>query len=106
MKVTGETVIWRNDFNGMTFYSRSISWHPYVNGQPDKNTWERAYETVKLPKGVDLPNNTKINILDSFESGYINKKGEAVRQLIVTEFELVDGQAEDSYEAVEERLPF
>lgn len=104
MKVTGETVIWRNDVNGMTFYSRSISWHPYVNGQPDKNTWERVYETVKLPRGVDLANRTKIRIKDSFESGYTNKKGEQVRQLIITDFELVD--SEDSFEQIEEKLPF
>lgn len=107
MKVTGETVIWRNDVNGMTFYSRSISWHPYRDGQLDKGTWERAYETVKLPKGVDLPNKTKIMITDSFESGYMNRKGEPVRQLIVLDFDLVDGeQVDDSFEAIEEKLPF
>lgn len=104
MKVTGETVIWRNDENGRTFYSRSISWRPYVNGQPDKTTWERVYETVKFPRGVELQNRTKILIKESFESGYTNKKGEPVRQLIVKDFELVD--SEDSFEQIEEKLPF
>ena len=104
MKVTGETVIWRNDVNGITFYSRSISWHPYKDGQPDKGTWEKVYETVKLPKGADLQNKTKIRIKDSFESGYLNKKGEPVRQLIITDFELVNN--EDGFDAIEEKLPF
>ena len=54
-----------------------------------------------------MPNKTKIMITDSFESGYTNKKGEPVRQLIVLDFDLVDGeQEEDSFEAIEERLPF
>lgn len=106
MRVTGETIIWRNDVNGMTFYSRTISWHPYKEGQPDKGSWERTYETVKLPKGVDLPNKTKIIIKDSFESGYTNKNGEPVRQLIILDFDIVDQESGDNFEQMEEVLPF
>lgn len=104
MRVTGKTRIYRKDFDGRAAYSRRIAWQEYKDGQ--KGDWLGVYETVKMPRGVDIPDGTVINITDAFESGYKKRDGSLIRQLVVMEFEIADEGQEDGFEQIEEKLPF
>lgn len=103
MNVTGKTMIFRNEYGERTIYKRGISWKEYKNGQ-QTNKWQAVYEVVKLPKGTDIPDRTIIDVKEAFESGYQNKDGKLVRQLIVMDFDLVE--AKDDFQEIDEEMPF
>lgn len=105
MNVTGKTMIFRNEYGDKTFYKRGISWKEYKDGQ-QTNKWIAVYEPVKMPKGVDIPDRTVIEVIKAFESGYVNKDGDRVRQLVVQEFSMVEPNGNNDFEAVDEELPF
>ena len=104
MIVTGKTMLFRNDYEGRSFYKRGVSWKEYKDGK-ETGKWLAVYEPVKMPKGTDLPDRTIIDIKNAFESGYVKNDGTRVRQLVVLEYDLVD-EGSDSFEAIEEKLPF
>lgn len=76
MNITGETLIFRNEFG----YSTSIS-KKNQNGE-----YEKMYLSVQLPKGVELENKTKINITKAFLSFYKNKQGLSQVKIVVMEY--------------------
>ena len=61
MNITGKTMIFRKDFNGKPVYSRSIS------SKDIDGNWISVFENVNMPKGTDLPNKTKIEVIKGFE---------------------------------------
>lgn len=76
MNITGETLIFKNNFG----YSTSIS-RKNQNGE-----YEKMYLSVQLPKGVELENKTKINITKAFLSFYKNKQGLPQVKIVVMEY--------------------
>lgn len=101
MQVTGKTKIFRKDFDGKAVYSRRIAWQEYKDGQ--KGGWLGIYEPVKMPKGVDIPDGSIIQVKEAFESGYKKKDGSLERQLIIMDFDL---EEKDGFQELEEQLPF
>ena len=77
MKVTGETMIFKNDIG----YSTSIS------NKKEDGTYENMSISVNFRKGVELENKTKINITDGFLSFYKTKNDEKRLKLVVMDFE-------------------
>lgn len=76
MNITGEILIFRNEFGFSTSISRKNQ-----NGE-----YERMYISVQLPKGIELENKTKINITKGFLSFYKNKQGLSQVKIVVMEY--------------------
>ena len=53
-----EKTIYRNEVNGKALYSIGIS-HKKQDG-----SWENGYMTCRFPKDADIPNKTKIKIVN------------------------------------------
>lgn len=87
MQVSGQTKIYRKDFNGRPAYSRRISAQEYKNGQ--KGNWINVYENVQMPKDTNIPDGCIIEVVKGFESLYNSKNG-IMRKLIVTEYKVLD----------------
>lgn len=77
MNITGKTMIFKSDKG----YSTSIS------NKKEDGTYENMYLTINFKKGVELENQTKIDIKNGFFSFYTNKEGRKIPKIIVTEFE-------------------
>lgn len=77
MKVTGETMIFKNDRG----YSTTIS------NKKEDGTYENMFITVNFRKGIELENKTKINILDSFLTFYKTREGLSKIKLVIMDFE-------------------
>jgi hypothetical protein len=77
MKITGETMIFKNDIG----YSTSIS------NKKEDGTYENMSISVNFRKGVELENKTKINITDGFLSFYKTKNDEKRLKLVVMDYE-------------------
>lgn len=91
MNVTGETRIYRRDFedangNKRPAYSRSIASKKYENGH-QTDEWIREYENVQLPKGAELPDGAKIQVTKAFETVYQTKNG-VKRKLVIQEYKV------------------
>ena len=63
-----EKTIYRNEVNGKALYSIGIS-HKKQDG-----SWENGYMTCRFPKDADIPNKTKIKIVNSWLDFYIKDK--------------------------------
>lgn len=103
MNITGETLIFRNEFG----YSTSIS------RKNQDGEYEKMYLSVQLPKGVELENKTKINITKGFLSFYNDKNGLSKPKIVVMEYqtdeELQEREAiqnEQNYDINYGELPF
>ena len=109
MKVTGETRIYRKDFDGRPAYSRSIASREFVDGQRTDN-WIRTYESVKLPRDCNLQNRSLIDVTNGFESVFKTRSGEVKRQLVIMDYKLLesgdDAKAPDGFMAMDEDIPF
>lgn len=101
MNVTGETKIYRKDFDGRPAYSRRIASKEYSQGQTTNN-WVSTFENVQLPCGCELQDGTKINITKAFEAVYKDRKGEIKRKLVIQEYEVMDGD----FAAIDDDVPF
>lgn len=77
MKITGKTIIFKNDIG----YSTSIS------NKKEDGTYENMSISVNFRKGVELENKTKINITDGFLSFYKTNNDEKRLKLVVMDFE-------------------
>lgn len=84
MKVTEETMIFKNDIG----YSTSIS------RKKEDGTYENMFIPVNFKKGVEVENKTKINITNGFLSFYKTKEGLAKIKLVVMDFTTEDKQEE------------
>jgi hypothetical protein len=97
MKITGKTIIFKNDIG----YSTSIS------NKKEDGTYENMSISVNFRKGVELENKTKINITDGFLSFYKTKNDEKRLKLVVMDFEQADKiDGNDVFELTSEDLPF
>ena len=105
---TGETMIFRNDDKGFPIYKTSLG------SKNSQGEWDNAYIDVKFKKGIEVQNKEKIDIINGFLSfrkwGKDGKKF-TTWELVVTDFETVDGQPsgnviEDNFTAIEEEVPF
>ena len=81
---TGKTKIFRNDYNGKTFYSATIS-KKLQDGE-----YENTTINIQFPKSVDLENGTKIDITKAWLTFYLKEK-KPVFYIMCTEFEIEDG---------------
>ena len=86
MNITGQTKIYRKDFNGRPAYSRRIASQEYKDGK--KGEWINVYENVQFPKGADIPDGSVVEI-KGFEATYKGKSGIG-RKLVVTEYKVLD----------------
>lgn len=106
MNVSGDTKIYRKDFDGRPSYSRAIYSQEYKDGK--KGDWITTFENVQFPKGTNIPDRTMVR-LKGFEAVYKSKDG-IKRKLVVTEYEVMDPQAEyaaEEYEQIrDDDLPF
>lgn len=86
MKITGQTIIFKNEFG----YSTSIS------KKNEDGTYDKMYLSIQLPKGTELENKTKINITNGFLTFYKTKEGLPKPKIVVMQFESeYKEQAED-----------
>lgn len=85
MNISGETMIFKNDRG----YSTTIS------NKKEDGSYENMFIPVNFRKGIELPNKTKINVINGFLSFYKTKDGLAKVKMVITEFEQEDnGQYE------------
>ena len=80
---SGETMIFKNDKG---FYSTSISKKDLKTGE-----YINEYLPVAFRKGVDIPNKTKINVINGFTTfdvytSKIDNKKKVVWKIFITEF--------------------
>ena len=87
MNVTGQTKLFRKDFNGRSAYSRRISSQEYKDGQ--KGEWINDYENVQMPKNTNLPDGCIIEVKKAFEAVYRSKDG-VKRKLVVQEYSVLE----------------
>ena len=80
--------IWRNDYNGRTYYNIQITQKNY------DGTIDKYYRPVEFSKGVDLANGTDIIIKSGFENLWSNKndKHNPITTIRITEFEIVENK--------------
>lgn len=78
MRVTGETMIFKNEKG----YSTSIS------SKNKDGKWESMYLSVTIPKNIDVENKTKINVTDGFLTFWKDKNGMAHPKIVVMECEI------------------
>ena len=90
MKVTGETMIFRNDKG----YSTTIS------NRTEDGSYENMFISVNFKKGIEIENKTKINITDGFLSFYKTKDGLPKIKLVVMDFES-DNYEQEEREAIQ-----
>lgn len=102
MNVTGDTKIYRKDFDGRPSYSRCIASQEYKNGQ--KGDWIRTYEPVQFPKGTDIADRSVVKI-KGFEAVYNSRDG-VKRKLVVQEYQVMDSPAPSGFMQVDEDIPF
>lgn len=96
MKITGETMIFKNDIG----YSTSIS------NKKEDGTYENMSISVNFRKGVELENKTKINITDGFLSFYKTKNDEKRLKLVVMEFDTEELPFTEVENITRDDLPF
>lgn len=99
MKITGETMIFKNDKG----YSTSVS------NKKEDGSYENMFIAVNFKKGVGVENKTKINITNGFLSFYKTKDGLAKPKIVVMEFETTSNtttQATDFELNSQSELPF
>lgn len=100
MNVTGKTKVFAKTFsNGNTAYSRQVA---FKDNQGD---WHNIFEPITF-KGGDpsIPNKTEIEVINGFESGYMDNNGNAQRKLVVMEWEITD--APSGFAELAEDVPF
>lgn len=102
MNITGETKIYRKDFDGRPSYSRVIASQEYKNGQ--KGDWIRTYEQVQFPKGTDIPDRSVVKI-KGFEAVYNSKEG-VKRKLVVQQFQIMNVTIPEGFFETFDDCPF
>lgn len=97
MKVTGKTRIFKNEYNGNTYYTTSIS------NKKEDGTYENMSISVQFRKGQEVEGNIEIN--DSFLTFYKDKNGMPKIKLVIMEYtkEMTDDFVNVP---VDEGLPF
>ena len=78
---TGETMIFRKDYEGRQLYSTTIG------KKKQDGTYENGYIDVQFKKGVNLADKTKIEVINGWLTFYLNKDKKPVWQIFINEFE-------------------
>lgn len=101
INVTGDTMIFRKDFDGRATYSTTIS-KKLTDG-----TWENAYIGVQFKKDVVLQDKTKVEIKNGWLTHYFNKEKKPVYYIFVLDFES-ETQIPEGFTQIEDdsSLPF
>jgi hypothetical protein len=98
VNVTGDTMIFRKEWEGKNFYTTSLS------KKKQDETYENAYISVQFKKDVVLHNKTKIKVNNGWLTFYMKGK-EPVYQLFISDFEEED-EIPEGFTQVDEGLPF
>lgn len=97
--ITGENqVIFRNEKDGKVFYVTSLS------KKDAEGKWENGNIVIRFPKGVDIPNKTKINIKNAWLSFWKTQDKKTVVFIFCNEFEFSEGQPEDGFYPIDENI--
>lgn len=96
IKVTGDTMIFRKEYEGRTFYSMGVS------TKNQEGDYVKGYMDVQFKKGVDLDNQSKIDIKDSWFKVYKSKDGKSKVYLFINEFEGVKKKTEPDFVQVDD----
>ena len=97
MKVTGKTRVFKNDYNGNTYYTTSIS------NKKEDGTYENMYISIQFKKGMEVEGN--IDITDSFLTFYKDKNGIPKIKLVIMEY--TKAMTDDFVNVpIDEGLPF
>lgn len=104
LNINGDKVkVWRNDRNGFASYYITIS-SKNMSGDYDK-----AYQTVRFRKDVNLDNGVQISIDKAFPTVSKWKDGSAHVVWMISEFHVEGGETYDGYEpfsGLDEEPPF
>lgn len=100
MNITGDTKIYRKDFNGRPSYSRCIASQEYKDGK--KGDWIRMYEPVQFPKGTEIPDRSIVR-LEGFEAVFDSKYG-VRRKLVVQKYEIMDAPKQNYDRTAEQEV--
>lgn len=106
MNITGNTMIFVKEENGKKHYRAGFS-----NKKQD-GSYDKAYIDVRMPKGIEIKNQTKINIAKGFLSFYNyedkEKKKHTIWYIVVQEY-TADNQEVykvENYTSDQLELPF
>lgn len=83
-EVTGQTKVFRKDFDERAVYSTSIG-KKKMDG-----TWDNAYINLQFRKGVEIADGTIIDIQNGWLTFYLNREKKPVWQIFINEFEALD----------------
>ena len=78
---TGETMIFRKDYDGKAKYSCTLS-KKGADGE-----YENAFINIQFKKGVELSNKQKITLTEAWLTFYMNKDGKPVFYIFCNAFE-------------------
>ena len=98
MKVIGKTRVFKNDYNGNTYYTTSIS------NKKEDGTYENMSISVQFRKGQEVEGNIEIN--DSFLTFYKDKNGMPKIKLVIMEYTKAMTDDFVNVSVDEEELPF
>ena len=82
MQVLGKAKIFKNEYNGKTYYSTSIS------KKKEDGTYENMYLTVQFRKGQETDGD--IDITNGFHSFYTDKNGVPKIKIVVLEYTAIE----------------
>ena len=88
----------RTDYQNFTFYKIKIS------KKNADGTFTEGWKNVRFPKDVDIPDKTKIRILDMFEDFYNKDRFLTIFTLFIREWEVIDD--EQSYADYENSINY
>jgi hypothetical protein len=91
MNISGKTRIFKNE-KGL---------YTTISNKKDDGTYENMYISVNFKKGIELENNTEINITKAFLSFYKTKDGLPKMKFVVMEFEIEDNYIAEEREAIQ-----
>ena len=101
MNITSEyeTMVFRNEYNGKTFYSLGLS-------KKDKEgNYTNGYIKAVFKKDVDIPNKTKIKNIKGKLDFYLKDK-QTIPYIFVFEYELVENNPYEEFGKETGNLPW
>lgn len=100
INVTGDTMIFRKDFDDRPAYSTSLG------KKLQDGTYDNAFINVKFKKGVDIANKTKIDITNGWLTFWKNKEDKPMWEIFINEFTSDAPQEIEGFTELDEDSPF
>lgn len=94
MDISGTMRIYKNEFEGRTSYSTTIS------KKDQFGNYENLYISVQLPRDVALESNSRINVTKGFLSFYKTRQGLPKIKAVVQDFEKEETLQEPQQESI------